>query len=501
MKRIPINLFFILTGLIICITGIVLSLFVIPTHVDVEWYSHVTERWIQGDELYQTIVDVNPPMIVLLNTPSVILAQQLNTSAVALFKIQTLLLAFIISAYSFYKIKGAVLPTKNQSTIFVLFLLFLLVLVPGRQLGQREHYILILLLPYLLSFISPRHQSINKWHALFIGITLSTAIGLKPFFIILPIILELFFVLQANHKIVRPETATSVACLIVYVGFIYFITPNYFSIASIAAQTYRSYHIPDIQIFIFPTISVLVSVIVFSFRKRRANISPLEYSFTIASILSLLVGIYQFKGWWNHFYPSTALALLNIMLGIMLSYQKAHTSTSKETSLFLGGTVLTVVTGLFFLTSIHSSLNFYYLHNLNDKYRQTIAAINLYAKNEPVALYSLSMNPQFLLIKHSNNIPATRFACQWFLPGMMLNDKLSDEARASINTYAVQSAVDDLLTHQPKLILFDTSPQAKIGNNTFDFVAYFSQSREFSQLLAEYSKVPFAVEGFTAYLR
>ena len=52
--------------------SVILTFLVYSTHVDVAWYLHAADIWLDGGTLFKDVVAMNPQGIIFLNTFSVI---------------------------------------------------------------------------------------------------------------------------------------------------------------------------------------------------------------------------------------------------------------------------------------------------------------------------------------------------------------------------------------------------------------------------------------------
>lgn len=116
-----------------------------PLNQDVAAVLSFAERMVAGEVLYADLIDVNPPLIFLLNLPAALLAAWTPLDAVQALLI--LLLLFCgLSGWLCYRLNP---PRGAAEAAMMLTLLPLVMLLAGYDFGQREQIMAAAALPYL----------------------------------------------------------------------------------------------------------------------------------------------------------------------------------------------------------------------------------------------------------------------------------------------------------------------------------------------------------------
>ena len=157
-----------------------------PAYVnhDAAWYLYMVDRWIHGARLYNDVIDTNPPLIIWLSTPPA-LATLAGWSPLAAFKIYV----FAIAAGSAAASRRIVSRSAPQRAVIVgATVLFVCLPFVKEDFGQREHFAVLLTLPYVLMAAatvgsSPREQVLA-------GIAGGLGFAIKPHFLIAWIAVE-----------------------------------------------------------------------------------------------------------------------------------------------------------------------------------------------------------------------------------------------------------------------------------------------------------------------
>ncbi|MFC7551242.1 hypothetical protein ACFQU7_01430 [Pseudoroseomonas wenyumeiae] len=116
-----------------------------PLNQDVAAVLSFAERMVAGEVLYSDLIDVNPPLIFLLNLPAALLAAWTPLDAV-----QALLLLLLIFCGVVGWLCHRLNPPRGAAeAAMMLALLPLVLLLAGYDFGQREQIMAAAALPYL----------------------------------------------------------------------------------------------------------------------------------------------------------------------------------------------------------------------------------------------------------------------------------------------------------------------------------------------------------------
>ena len=117
---------------------------------DTAWYLIAGARYLEGGTLYRDVfVEVNPPLGMFLTLPAVILARLMGVFSVPVFVVYVyLLIALSLAAVWRLQRADEQSPAVLHSGLFIAAAAVLIV-SPAGDFGQREHFLMILTLPYL----------------------------------------------------------------------------------------------------------------------------------------------------------------------------------------------------------------------------------------------------------------------------------------------------------------------------------------------------------------
>lgn len=155
------------------------------------------ERWLAGERLYTDLIDVNPPLIFVLNlAPAVIGAA---TPLPAIVALQLCLLGLCLAAVALSLLILRRDPTAGSVMAACLTAcLPLLCLAAGYEFGQREHIMAVAALPYLLLAAqrAEGREGAGPWLCAAVALLAALGFALKPHFLAIPALVEALVLLR-----------------------------------------------------------------------------------------------------------------------------------------------------------------------------------------------------------------------------------------------------------------------------------------------------------------
>lgn len=154
-------------------------------HHDVVWYHVAVRKWLEGAALYRDIIEVNPPLNFYLTLPVVRLADltgfnDTNAQYIVLAGLTTLSLWLV--ARELRSMDGV---TDRQRTWLLSGMGGVLTVLPLWDAGQREHLLILFMLPWLVARIGPADS--GGWRMAALAAFAALGMCLKPFFVLFPI--------------------------------------------------------------------------------------------------------------------------------------------------------------------------------------------------------------------------------------------------------------------------------------------------------------------------
>lgn len=462
---------------------------------DVAWYLHIADRVLAGDRLYVDVVEINPPLIVWLNIPPILLAHALGVSEVLTFRL--LMLGVIVGslALSAWALRRALPENPDLRRGGLVFLIFVLVPLAGYDFGQREHIMLALILPYvLLASARAREASSDRgilpW---IVGMVAGVGIALKPHFALawLAVEIDLAAIRRTWRVWLRHEAVAIAAVGALYAVSVLALTPDYLPLIRWAKAVYAaSSRVTLGSLLIEPTTFLTaVASLAFVASKAEREIRRSCEVLLVASLAFLAVAFVQFKGFTYHFYPPLALALL------LIGWLWSESRRSKAMDLVLGGLLACTILGVAFLRANESRLWKGRPSESDTALGRMIREAKAHAGGGSVFTFSPSIAASFPMVTYAGVGWASRHSCLFFLPsfypevfeGKPVRQYHPIATMGKDERFLFDSVIDDLLEGRPSILFVDESPRKLAFNGqAFDFLAYYSLDPRFVAFLRDY---------------
>ena len=191
----------------LAITAVVTALRSFGTvDVDVAWQLWIAGRLNAGAHLYRDIMEVNPPLWFWMAQPVDALARGLGMrpDAVLVIAIGGLVGLSLTAANG---LTSDLEPRRRA--LLLSYAALALMAMPWVHVGQREQIVLIVTLPYAaLVAARAERKRVSTELALLVGAAAGLGFALKHYFLIVPVVLELWLVVRLHRdwRLLRPET-------------------------------------------------------------------------------------------------------------------------------------------------------------------------------------------------------------------------------------------------------------------------------------------------------
>jgi hypothetical protein len=466
---------------------------------DQTWLLYAAARVLDGVQLYgPRLVETNPPLIIWLSTLPAWLALHLHLQPLSVFDTCVGALLLLSSAWSIRILRLAGVLRSRTATLAAFALLLLTqTSVRSVDFGEREHILLLLMLPYLLAASLPVALSLPERIAL--GLTAGLGSSVKPQYALIPLGTELFLALyhRQPRRLFRPELLTLILTGLAYIAAVQLITPLYFSqIVPLLRDTYVTYRGTHsiLWVMFHGHIYNLLFLAAFTawLLHRRGLRYPLPpLSLLAASFFANIAFGVQHTGWPYQTLPRNALLLASILWLIteILAPRIARLQPDRHLRLLTTVILLCIALPFTLLTARRLTHG---RHNGTPTLEQTVYAT--LPPNTPV--YVLSTNFfNFSDVVHDHLLWGGRYVHLWMLPAIVLNEAaeaggppapvpLPPARVQQLATLLRSNVAEDLHTFTPAVIFVEhCTPQlpcfALHGLN-FDTLAWFQRDPAFA---------------------
>lgn len=413
---------------------------------DVAWLSLCAERLINGGTLTNSCYDTNPPLSVLVYAPFIWLSR-ITTLPNYSFIFWVTLALIMFATYATYKL--------SRNNILTASFLAAVTIIPSLYYAERDHFIAIMLLPFILLQLSiTKKETLNtalKYSVLILG---SLALLLKPHFGLIPIFMILHRMRYQRTIWVLKDAdfiVLAVSCL-TYLAIIFTFYNDFLTqILPDIVEFYLGYNNYDgtfgkLKIYGPLWIMTCLACTICTKDDRLKLLVP-------CAGLCLLVFTIQMKGFTYHLLPFFAL----IFPIIFTSIPKIKPPI--------------ILMSVFAFSYIFSPLRPQYPTHSDYKNNEISQFIN-HNCTAPCSFYMLHENMDIVsqIAFYSPHTYATRFPAFWFQP------QINEEGKVRFSRYIAE----DIIKHEPALLLI---PKAE--KNLLDF---YSVSPEFNQAISAYQK-------------
>ncbi len=478
-----------------------------PLNHDVAAVLQFSQRWLAGEGLYTRLIDVNPPLIFLLNLLPAAIAAHTPIGAIAALRLCLLGYGLLCWRLAWIARDRGAEGEIERAFLDMLPLLFLL--AAGYDFGQREHLMALAALPYLLA---ANRRCAGQAPRGRIAIALVAALGfaLKPHFLALPALTELTVLLAgwrrrsgiggaAAQWLRSPEPWVLALVWALYLALIALAFPAYVTtVLPLVRETYLG--IGDFtlwQLLILPRLAaanaLLLPVLFLAFFRPATGFSQpggaLPPLFGLAGLAALAAALVQHKGWSYHIVPieffACALAALLASRWLDRIGAARHAPGAQK--------IAGALAGLFALYTISNGeapwKQLYYPDSEAGGLTRLLAK---QAGGGTALILSPGVYPIYPALNDAGITSTSRFTDLWPLQGSYqtcLPDgrRYRDPAEMGPAEALVWRVVaEDFAARPPTAVLVDDSPGIPWCGAEFDFIAYFSRNPVFAATWRHY---------------
>lgn len=289
-------------------------------NADLGWLLTVCEKMLAGARLGVDVIELNPPLSVLMYMPAAFLGRALAIPSHLVVIATVLGLAWWSTATS-ARALGPMLADAAMKRRAVIVLLAVLTLVPGATFAQREHFAVLGMLPFLAVAAADAVSASTRARSLSIvaGLGAGFAMCIKPHFALVAALPLLWTALQ--RRSVRPLLALECwiagAAVVGYYGAVMIAYPEYFSVyPRWAAITYLPLRVPFDSFFGVDVLYCVTAIVAMIWAGNPRG-KPLDRSIAIWSLAALggfLSYVIQGKGFAYMRLPAATFGLLAPLL-------------------------------------------------------------------------------------------------------------------------------------------------------------------------------------------
>jgi hypothetical protein len=280
----------------------------LPLNHDAAWHLQTAFKWLGGARVGFEVFDINPPMTMWISALPALVCEATGMDPALAFKlfVYLVLLACLLLAAAI--ITRTPFAPAGHATIIVVST-FGLVLLPAYDFGQREHLAAAMTLPYvLLAAARASGAQIALPLALTAGLLAGIGIGIKPYFVALPLLVEIALVAMSMRLrlLFRTETMAIVLTGAVYLVCVWLFASGYLTeVLPAALSNYRGFNSPPavmVQALSRP-VAALAGIWLIARMSGLPWRTPSVLLPSAAAAAFMTAVILQMKGWGYQLYP------------------------------------------------------------------------------------------------------------------------------------------------------------------------------------------------------
>jgi hypothetical protein len=463
-----------------------------PVNHDAAWLLHVAGRWLDGARLYVDVIEVNPPLIIMLLAPVVALGRLLRLWEVTAFY----LAVFCLAAVSLWLCRRALATfmSARRISFMIVTLAAAFLFLPRVEFGQREHLMFIFAAPYFIT-VAARSMGVAlpRSLALAAGALGGVGLALKPYFLFALVALEAYLSFRHRRWIVRrPELAAIVAVGLVYLIALLAFASAYIDVARWGMDVYGAFYPSTWQtIAREPGTFLAISCVAAAAFTRKWHLAGLRHTFAIATVVFTIVVFIQNKNWDYHWLPVwSAASVVWVSLIMEAAAARVRIRSFRRAALWVVSVVLIAV-GLF--DGSRASAREWARLEYAYRFSSVLSIIERTEGATDWFAFSSSMPTAFPVVTYTGLRWSARFNSLWPLVGIYEETPPSTrdfpynsiDQMGPVERFMFESTIQDLLRSRPSLILVDlTPPGARLYG--FDYMKYFAADERFVDFMSGY---------------
>ncbi len=490
-----------------------------PLNHDVAAVLNFTQRWIAGERLYSELIDVNPPLIFVLNLLPGYLAEFLPLDGV-----QALLLCLLGLAAGCWWLSARLRQGMAEGPVekaALAALVPLALVLPGYDFGQREVLMGTVAIPYAV-LAARRMLGLPTSRRMTFGVAVLAALGfaLKPHFLGVPLLVEAAVLLRRasaggwgrvgpalKAALSDPVPWTMAGVWVLYLASIPLLFPDFFGhVVPLVWDYYVSLGgLSGLDVLLTENLGeATLLLLIISILCVVGRFGPLVLALWAAMGGAFLAAWVQHKGWTYHVAPIFMLGALTA--GVMAA-RWLDGALPAVRARNAAPALAAVMAGLLFVGMVRGGeaplreINFE-----RDKGGRLTAWLKEHAWNERLLVLTPDIWPIYPALNYAHSQSTLRFMNLWLLQGV--NQVCPDNgeryrqpwemSRAEFFVY--RTVAEDFAAAPPSAVLVTRHVGIPWCGREFDFIEYFSRHPLFAEAFRNYRQQG-EIEGYKLYVR
>ncbi len=468
-----------------------------PVNHDVAAVLSFAERWLAGEQLYVDLIDVNPPLVFVLNLLPAGVARVTGLGGVVALQVCLVALGFALWRLALAVRDRAAEGRVERAVLDVLP--GLVAFGAGYDFGQRETLMAAMALPYLLA-ASRRMQGEAPRRAVLAAVVAGVGFALKPHFLAVPALVELA-VLVARRRALGvalrdPVPWAMAAVWAVYLASLPLLFPDYLGAV---VPLVLDYYLANggqtpLSLLLIPrmgtAVAFLLPLVVMAFLWGGA----LARVLALAGLGALASALAQHKGWSYHIMP---IELFACALAVVLAARWLDGLGAGRPSKMMTGRVAAGLGWLFVLYLVAQGEapwnQLTWRHS--DAYALT-RMLREHAGGERVLVLSPGIAPIYPALNYARARMTLRTMNIWLLEGAYQDCPANGRRYRETwemgrpEFFVYRTVAEDFARAPPAAVVLDEMAAIpECGGEAFSLEAYFSRHPLFAEVWSHYVEV------------
>lgn len=454
---------------------------VIPLNHDVAWIWEGAGRLLDGARFGSDVADVNPPLAWWITAIPVEISRMTGLRPRLSFVAFVEIVDLAVIA-TMMRLVGAQL-TNVALTLVCTILTAALLVAPGYDFGQREHLMAALALPYVgAAGLRAEGVAVPRGLAWTAGFLAGVGFCLKPYFFLIPLLIEIWLFARERFAAVRIETITIAVTVVAYLAAIKLFAPDYLARAlPDALAGYGAYHASAFAVavrLIVEIAPVLAGIGLVLYINRSKRMPYIVQALLVATLGAALAYLIQRKGWSYQALPVIIFACGAAAFAF---------ASGKKTAISVLGLAIVI------LAASRAAID--QIRDVNGARANVAALVPVFKSSANGKIFAFITSPRDVhpAVVSSGTRWIAPECCLYLIPGGVAARRDPSQLRSGAAIAAAdreaRTTVARLNRERPSIIAVDGgSWKLGFGDQPFDYIAYFSRKPGFAEFWRNYSE-------------
>ena len=491
-------------GTIGCLAvGAALLHFFTPINHDLAYFIALAGRLLGGGQFGKEIMDMNPPHVWWISAMPVWLARHTGLRPDIAATIFTVAMA-ALSLAAVARLAAAAGLDRVARNLFLVFAALLVLFAPGYDFGQREHWMVLLTLPYVVACACRLNNSgFSPVTGVVIGAAACLGFCVKPYFLLVPVALEIWILVRLRRPglAIRPETIALATTGVSYAVLTLVYARSYLEIEiPIALLGYWSYKSPLQEVLLTALIQLapaaMLMVVGCLTRQQSAKTPALTQALATAGAASLAAALIQAKPWSYHFLPGVVFFNLSAVVLLAGENHRADRLGLRRVAFAILAVMAIVPTAFETMRAFEGA---------SSRVNQLAAAFRSNpGPNRTVFGFITSPRDVFPAVVAAEMEWAAPFCCEYLIAAAARVDEAPATDRPKIKAAGLnqaETAVSAVRIKEPGVIVVATgNNMLGFNHRAFDYVAWLNAHTAFASALSHYREID-PIGSFRIFVR